>query len=65
MQVANATITHYDITSCTHSETKGDASSKLRINYAGSWAGERARRRFRETEKKETASARERKGVYK
>lgn len=54
---------HYDITLCTYSETRGDAGSKLRINYAGSWVGERTRR-FRETEKKKRQRAREREKGY-
>ena len=54
---------HYDITSSNHSETKGNAGSKLRINYAGSRVGERARR-FREMEKKrDSERAREKRGV--
>lgn len=63
MQVANATIT-----TTSHrvpiQKTRGDAGSKLRINQTGSWAGERARRRFRETGKKiDSERAREKRGI--
>lgn len=65
MQVANATIT-----TTSHrvpiQKTRGDAGSKLQINYAGSWAGKRAKKRFRETEniKRDSERAREKRGIY-